>query len=66
MVNKRSGKQTMKGFDPMGRGLILGPPDNPGGYMYQGNEGGSSVKPAAGNNGKGMMMDGPYGGKVKA
>lgn len=66
MANKLASVRQLKPIDPMGKGMLLGSPDNAGGYMYQGSEGGSSNGSKSAGAAKASMIDGPYGGKVKA
>lgn len=64
-MEQRSGKTVKQAQHPLMTSL-KDSPDSPGGVMYQGTEGGPLVKPGKGMAPKGMLIDGPYGGKVKA
>lgn len=64
-MQSRSGKTVKQSKHPLMTEL-KDSVDHGGGIMYQGSEGGPTVKPTAGGSAKGMMVDGPFGGKVKA
>lgn len=64
-MNRLQSAKQMKPIDPMSRSDLMDGPDSGGGQAYQAPPQ-TSVKPAQGNDGKTMQIDGPYGGKVKA
>lgn len=65
-MQNRSGKMMKQAPHPLMTPL-KGSPDTAGGMMDTGGSaGGMTVKPAKGGAPKGMMVDGPFGGKVKA
>jgi len=63
-MNNIGGLKKMGAIDPKG-GVIKDSPDHAGGYVESGPTG-KSVPLAKGGNAKSAMIDGPYGGKVKA
>lgn len=65
-MQNRSGKTVKQSQHPLMTAL-KDTPDTAGGMMDTGGgAGGMTVKPSKGGAPKGMMVDGPYGGKVKA
>lgn len=65
-MQNRSGKMMKQAAHPM-MAEPKGSVDTAGGMMDTGGSaGGMTVKPAKGGMSKGMMIDGPFGGKVKA
>ena len=63
-MNKLGELKQHGGVNPMG-GVIKTPTDSAGGYAETGPSG-KSVPCAKGADGKGSMIEGPFGGKVKA
>lgn len=63
-MNKLGGAKQMKGCHPMGADGQKDYPDHAGGHMSQMSC--RSVPVAAGGSAKASMIDGPFGGKVKA
>lgn len=64
MVDMIGKARQLTPVDPMR--LLKDTADHAGGYMYQGTEGGSSNGPKTPMMAKASLIDGPYGGKVKA
>ena len=63
-MNKLGGLKQHGAIDPMG-GVLRDKPDHAAGYMETGPVG-KRVPLAKGADSKSAMIDGPYGGKVKA
>lgn len=64
MVNKLSSVRQLTPINPMGKGTLQDHPDHGGGYMDSMTC--QKVSVPAGGSAKASMIDGPYGGKVKA